>query len=92
MRAYPYDVELRLDNGNTKETTIRTHRVYAYNVLDAMTQATVEASVDAGSADIKILRVAPPLECCALELLEKLSETLKSNEGGLASTLRKVTR
>ena len=69
MKAYPYDVELVIANDNTKAVRMETRRVYAYNVVDAITQAVVEASALAGSGDVKPVRVAPPLEVCVTELL-----------------------
>ena len=64
QRAYPYDVDVVLSNPNTKASSIETRRVHAYNAIDAMAQAAIEVSAIAGSADAKIVRVAPPVELC----------------------------
>lgn len=59
---YEYEVEVRLTNPNTKEVTSVTRREHAYSVGDAYMQATVAVSVDAGSSEIRVVRIAPPLD------------------------------
>lgn len=82
MKAYPYDVELRFENPNTKEGKLETRRVYAYNVQDAVMQAIYEAAAMAGSSEIKISRVGPPVECCETPLgtLDELTRALRRGE------------
>jgi hypothetical protein len=75
VRAYPYDVELRLDNPNTRESTLQLRRVYAYSVPDAVTQAMIEAAADAGSVEMKVLRVAPPQEVWLTALVDEAIAT-----------------
>ena len=77
MNAYPYDVELKIENKNTRESTIQTRRVYAYNAFDAAAQACMEASADAGSAEIRLMRIGPPLEDCIESLGEAITRELR---------------
>jgi hypothetical protein len=77
MNAYPYDVELKIENENTRESRLETRRVYAYNAMDAATQACMEASVDAGSANIRLIRIGPPLEDCIESLGEAITRELR---------------
>lgn len=66
MRAYPYDVEIVLSNKNDPHASrVETRRVHAYSASDAAMQAIFAVSATAGSADLKITRVAPPPEACA---------------------------
>ncbi len=82
MKAYPYDVELRLENPNTKEAKVETRRVYAYNVSDAVLQAIYEVSATAGSAEIKLSGVGPPAECreTPLGILDALARSLRRGQ------------
>jgi hypothetical protein len=64
VRAYCYDVDVVISNQNTTESRVETRRIHAYNAIDALTQAVVEVSATAGSADLKVTRIAPPPEAC----------------------------
>jgi hypothetical protein len=74
--AYPYIVELRLSNENTREQKLESRRVYAYSVTDACMQAIMEAAVSAGSAKIDVVKVGPPEECYAREALAAIGDTV----------------
>jgi hypothetical protein len=80
MNAYPYEVELKIENKNTRESSIQTRTVYAYNAMDAASQAVMEASADAGSADIRLMRIGPPLENCAESLGEAITRELRRGQ------------
>lgn len=90
MKAYPYDVELKITNENMTETTIETRRVYAYNAMDAGYQAIFEAAANAGSANIRVQRIAPPVEYCGINT-EQFLEAL-ANRNGFGSAVRATTK
>jgi len=92
MNAYPYDVELKLENKNTKETTLTTRRVYAYNACDAAMQAIYETAGSAGSADMQIIRIGPPAEFCMSHPLEELSKAIRLNSGGIRNTVKDAAK
>jgi hypothetical protein len=86
VKAYPYDVELKTENPNTKEVRLLApRRVYAYTVMDAVMQAIYEAAESAGSAEIKVVRVGPPIECC--ETLSQTWDTLLRKLAATAATV-----
>ncbi len=74
-----YEVELRVTNKNTREDKLVVRTEYAYSVFDAVSQASINqiAELDNGSADIKIVKVRPPLrlvELAATEVARSLSD------------------
>ena len=54
MSVQAYEVKLHVRNNNTKESSTRMRTEYAYNVMDALTQAVFNETAIAGSAEIKV--------------------------------------
>jgi hypothetical protein len=77
VKAYPYDVELRLVNPNTREERLVTRRVYAYTVYDAYMQAVFEVSATGSSEEIKPVRVSPPIECFVTDTLDAVAQMVE---------------
>jgi hypothetical protein len=73
--AYPYDVELKITNENTKDVQLVKRRVFAYNAVDACTQAMIVAGAGS-SAKVDVVSIGPPEECFAKDALQLIADAI----------------
>jgi hypothetical protein len=61
MPIFKYEIHIRSDNDNTGECQELVRMEYAYNAIDAVSQAFMVVSATTGSSRLSVISVGPPM-------------------------------
>ena len=85
---FEYEVEVQLTNPNTKERRIVARREHAYSVMDACFQASMAIAAEAGSSELKLLRIGPPRDSI-IKAAEALTDSVARAMADVARRAKK---